>query len=78
VTVDAADRQEALMKAFVAARTAVHTAGGCPLLVAATRARWPLAPAGLPETRRPVIFGNHAGRVWPRLRAPVFRQGAQH
>jgi len=46
--------------------TIVRHAPGCPLLIAATRTRWPLVAAGLPDTPRPVIFGTHAGRVWPR------------
>lgn len=45
-----------------AGMTVVRHAPGCPLLAAATRARWPLAPAGLPDTPRQVAFANRAGR----------------
>ena len=49
-----------------ATMTIVRHAPGCPLLLAATRSRWPLVAAGLPDTPRPVVFPTRAGRVWPR------------
>jgi hypothetical protein len=40
--------------------TVVRHQPGCPLLIAATRARWPLDAARLPVTPRPVAFGTLA------------------
>jgi hypothetical protein len=40
--------------------TVVRHQPGCPLLIAATRTRWTLTAAGLPDTPRPVAFGTLA------------------
>jgi hypothetical protein len=45
-----------------ASMTIVRHTPGCPLLIAATMARWTLTAASLPVTPRPVAFANRVGR----------------